>query len=63
MCPARPGCPGIHALLIGSQASVGPQLRSPTPTQICGKFSRKKLVKCSLDSTTHADATGGHLRE
>ena len=51
---ARPSCPGIHTLSIGSHSSVGPQLRSPTPTQICGKFSRKKLVKCSLDRNTHA---------
>jgi hypothetical protein len=27
-------------------------LRSPSPTQICGKFSRKKLVKCSFDRIT-----------
>src|SRR5260370_617458 len=51
---ASPGCPGIHAWSIDSQASVGPQLRSPTPMQFCGKFSRKKLVKCSLDSPTPA---------
>ena len=51
---ASPGWPGIHTLSIGSHSSVGPQFFSPRPMQVCGKFSRKKLVKCSLESTTHA---------
>ena len=51
---ASPSWPGIHTLSIGSHSSVGPQFFSPRPMQICGKFSRKKFVKCSLDSTTHA---------
>ena len=49
-----PAWPGIHTLSIGSHSSVGPQFFSPRPMQICGKFSRKKFVKCSLESTTHA---------
>src|SRR6266508_3631399 len=53
---ASTGAPGISPWSIFSQGSTGPQWLAPTPTQNCGKFSRKKLVKCSLEQITTASA-------